>query len=1498
MVQQPTTSKPPRNSGERGQALIEYALILVLVVMAMVAAVAATGPALGNVFSNTVFNLIGINTTPQNIYAMGGPTAFWQTVTAVALNPPDARVFPTAQILPTLTPTNGPSPTATPITPTATFTASATIPPTPTATDAAFNLPHVDPIDQPVWWRVDNTVYLGGAEWKGEYYPNANFTEPADRTFYNSVLGSEYRFAVDFNWGAGAPISGWTTVDNFSVRFTRIIDAGTTPVALNFILDSNDYARLKIDGVTAIDYWNVHSMGSPKTTTQTLSGIHTLVVEYADGTGDAAVKLDITGNQGHTPADANKGTGAANCPWTRITGTQPNTISWAWKENVASITNGFPQNMRCNLELRGFVDLNGVANPTFSFWDVWDFGSAADTTIKLQLAEYTAYNDNLSGGPNWAGGASYTLHSSGKNYAWTRTELPIPAGLLNKKVTWRFVMESGTTTSIRRWYVDDIRLAAGATKTFGVCSVNKYTCGSFWSLDVPDQAQDFITSGRWVLSNKIVASNDSGGPSLSWDVSNGSNGNSNRYVTFGSEQTSADYRIHYVALNGTVNLTAIAANGGGGTPDWEGDSGYPILSFYQAFGLERGDTIEVQYTRDIDAPGTPSNWQRVGLNAIRTVPTSGSAVTATMSKFELQLKDIPNWNTQPFRLRFALIVSNSNESTGWFIDNIAIEREGILRYANYPFCDDAEGEDVTESWLMGGQWGIATTTGAFGTGRSFSDSPVGNYIHGQVTSMTMRYPIDLNNDSPENLTNWGGNKSCFDGSNTAPAVRPILSFWHWRRLASSDSFRIELYRPAKSPTTLIGPVAQWNYTYNATNSTQYVWERQELDLRAAVEKATGVSWTTLMSNADKYDDDFFLIFTFDGSTNSSVSDGIYIDNILIQEYSETSYKLWPTNRSYTARTGAPVAGNGTGTNWVDNIDSPVDWYNRWTAGGEWDGVTWDAHSGITSMHDSNGSATTKYLHQSFNVLEMNTILDLRGTNTTDLPTLYFWNHYSVGRGDSISVDVAVQDEVEMTTASPPRNLTGYEYRYLFGSATSYGNSTSWQSIWSEPANSRNDAWVREQVDLRNFVGKRLKVRFVLNAYSDSSNLGMGWWLDDIQFTFRTSEVFTVGNFNDPAQNMRYWIPEGRWGLAPDQWRGSGGGPAELGNNAWTVWWFDCINWLKNYTQNGPNANYLNQESCSESNWNNFFNYVGRTVTATDAWITPKANLATNKLVAGTHYVKTFTDVVKNEFGEDGRPDPRSNTWYDQYGARMIRPITVTGGEYSFIANSDDGIRVRVENADGSTPAGFTSSPFWNIVNNWSFHSLAVNVATVTLQPGNYNIILEWFEGTGGATVNLSVGTNKFSFSDSPKAGAGGTFPVVKSIPYSDSSLILNGVFNLNMPAGYTTAQWQPRIEYYALYFFDSNSYGAVEVSADGGFTWTQSGLADNCPAALNSAQCNPTTWGYVNYTPANGGAWVLRSHNLSSYVNQNIGLRFKMHTDSSTQDGWWITDIFLANSGT
>src|SRR5579871_2633960 len=88
-----------------GQAMVEYALILVLLALAAGVTLAATGPAIGNVFCNVVDNLGGSEASPKggncgpqptDLQSMGGnPALFWQTVTWVAGHPQTETPFPT-----------------------------------------------------------------------------------------------------------------------------------------------------------------------------------------------------------------------------------------------------------------------------------------------------------------------------------------------------------------------------------------------------------------------------------------------------------------------------------------------------------------------------------------------------------------------------------------------------------------------------------------------------------------------------------------------------------------------------------------------------------------------------------------------------------------------------------------------------------------------------------------------------------------------------------------------------------------------------------------------------------------------------------------------------------------------------------------------------------------------------------------------------------------------------------------------------------------------------------------------------------------------------------------------------------------------------------------------------------------------------------------------------------------------------------------------------------
>lgn len=1462
MDQQAQTARQPLlQRGQPGQALIEYALILVLVVIALAAALIATGPALGNVFSNTVYNLIGEAGTPQpNLVERGAPSNFWLTVTAVALNPPSERPMPTNPPRePTSTFTPGPSPTPTPITPTPTPSLTPTERPTSTPTDAAFSAPFYDPIDRPAWWRVDSSVYLGGDDWRGEYYPNTSLSgEPIVR--WNAQLAAEYKYNIAFDWGTGGPIDGWL-VDNFSVRWTRnIYVAGTQDITVQATITSIGGVRFWVDSTQVANDWSNRTFDSdPIIITFNLTpGNHTLRLEYYVGGGNAAVFLNLNRFRGNVLADTALPSGPPNCQWMRVTGSQPNTIAWAWKESQPGLGTGFPPNLRCHLELRGYIDVSSLSNPQMSFYDVWDFGAA--TTARLQIAEYQPYNPDGTGGPNWAAGMTVTLRTGGTNYAWTRNQVPIP-NVPSKRITYRFILESGSGSGTRRWYIDDIEVRDMPTRTFTVCSGSTATCNNFWNLESTAQKGDFVTTGRWDLTSRSTADNSA----LAWDVSGGTN-----YVRFGREQPSGQNRIHAIEFNGLISLP-YNADGTGGLPDWEGNDGFPLLVFQHAYDIDRGTTLAIQWTRD-PVDSTPDTWQ-----TLETIISATSSTAAQpMMRREVELRNIPNWNTSPFRLRFAMLVDNSRTPSrpGWWIDNITFARRGIPRFSAYPFCDDAE--SGTDKWLMTGQWGLAVG-GAAGSSRAFTDSPAGLYLHGQQTAMELRYPIDFNNDTPENLTNWGGNRDCLFGNPGGAATEPILTFLHWRDVNANENIFVDIMRPAHAPsgTARIDWTLAWAYYYLSGNRRQYAWEPVEVNLRAAIEQATGQTWSALRTNANPYDDDFYFRIRFDARSDSSVADGVYVDNIDIRNYSEVSHKLWDISRD-----AGPGLGNGNGPRYVDNVDAPPEWWLRWGAGGTWSATGWnapdpsmpywwDAFSGEYALTDS-PPFNANYRARTFNVLNMTRIIDLRGTRASDNPTLFFWNHYNVGSSAAIRVQVAVEDAARTTQA--------YNYVYGWGSSTSYASSSSWETIWSRTGATRVDTWVREQVSLSNYVGRRIRVRFVLDAMSASSGLTDGWYIDDIRFENYQPLVRGLPFF-DGAQNTANWVTEGLWGLAPDLWKGSGGGPAALGPDTWKQYFMKCINASNQLT------------TCDPTSANTFLNGRTPTEAAMDAYVA--ANLAANPPRV---LPKTTVNDITNDFGSTGRPlgaplGAAGAFWDDNYVGRWLRTITVQGGEYTFITTSDDGVRVRVEPA-----ATFRTSPpyTWNVINNWSYHSRTVDLRTMTLAAGDYGVVVEWFEGSGDAVIILQVGNNNFSFSDSPKASA--TADSVLSVPYGNSSLMLNGLINLNRPTGTPESLWTPKLQYYTFYQLGSSSSAVVEISIDGGLTWTTANLNQNCPSG---AACDPFIWGWTDWMPPSRD-WQWRVHDLRSYANRPgganfIGLRFRLNTTSSVRDGWWITEIQVNN---
>ncbi|MFW5709222.1 MAG: PA14 domain-containing protein [Chloroflexota bacterium] len=412
---------------ERGQSLVEYALILVLVALAFGVALAATGPAISNVFSNTVYNLLG--QAPGDVRQAARPGDFWLTVTWVAENPLQERPLPTRTLAPpSATPTDGPSPTYTPITPTNTPRPTSTPRPSPTPSDIEHIAPFHDSADVTTvdWYRLGDPPFLGYGDWLGEYYVGQQLdyggADPTAIEYNRNLYGPAANRILDFpnsefdTWqsGGSGPLPNWpagSAYDNFSIRFTRDIFLDRE-MKLSFFISSDDGVRLWLlapgqsandcfsvanggDGTVSggprvsgddnfygdnsayptgcllIDDWENQGSNSTGNVVRTIQpGTYTLQVDYYESGGGSALKLEIgaDSNPDDTtiagdPPNFTRLNTGADCNWGRRDGDDANTLEYMWEEYRSG---DIPNNTLCYLELRGWVYIPAAGDPDYT----------------------------------------------------------------------------------------------------------------------------------------------------------------------------------------------------------------------------------------------------------------------------------------------------------------------------------------------------------------------------------------------------------------------------------------------------------------------------------------------------------------------------------------------------------------------------------------------------------------------------------------------------------------------------------------------------------------------------------------------------------------------------------------------------------------------------------------------------------------------------------------------------------------------------------------------------------------------------------------------------------------------------------------------------------------------------------------------------------------------------------------------------------------------------
>lgn len=1548
-----------RRTAQQGQTLVEYALILVLVGISFGIGLQMTQPAISTAFQNTIYGLLG---QESEFREYDNPGDFWMTVTWVAENPPEQRRIPTRTLAPPTStrvggeeddddpgnpggnPGNGnqPLPTITPV-------------PTSTPVDITHVAPWHDKVENPSWYRLGSPPYLGSADWHGLYYPNRSFgstpIEYYNRALYGAVAHGVLKFPsqnyATWRTEAGSPLP---LSEEFSARLTRDIYLPTT-MPLQFYIKASGGVRMwliprnlddtypTVETCTSncIQIFNDWTDGITEDShlLNINSGFYRLYVEYYNAVGTPKI-LDLDILTVRNPDDAsfignigdnNLSGSTAQCNWGRVSTTDSNSLMYLWDQKGGL-------NTVCYLELRGYVNVpNTIAQPQFVFWDVWDIG--AQQAAWFEIGVYTPIDSENRYSLNreaiqWH---RVNVHSANTlNYNWTRhiydfDTLQTLTGqdFRGQNVTFRFAFANGNDNRIR-WHVDDIQIIDGALGTYG----QDIGFDQTFDLNDADQRNYFITSGQWDLTsnNTAPAQNGESTGCCSWELRpNGT------YTKFSASPTWPDVynnppnnnmRVHYVELIPMIDVSTSP------TVDQDGDEGTPMLSFWHGYHVGSHTKLEVQYRPEggsewlvIPDPesGPPigrfvelTNWNVLNQRQMRPVDISLEGITATR-----------------FQIRFAMTVhgSNTQQYEGWWIDNIKLHREDAPRFLDYPFFDDAENGVV--NWLTGGEWWI-TNEKSYSGNNSFTDTPNGQYsnLNGQYL-MTI-YPIDLRNNTPDNL---GSPER--PGNTDGAAVDPYLTFWHQRDFGYTDTgIAVEWKRNSESDTSWR---KLWVYRSNGSynNATSNVetrnnltWEYVSISLEPVL--------AAIGTPSDLEADDIVIRFLLTGTYGSS--DGVYIDDIRLGENENVqAHNLWASGTTPTV--GSVSLGAGDGLIYTASPDDP-DWESKWRLGGEWDRVTWESHNGLSSFHSSPAgqesaptdsiSGYTRSPVDTFNVLELTDIIDLRGTPRSIMPTLYFWSRYDFVNTDRLRVQVSFELEPGDYTQSNMLNHMTSSSRCGSGNPQCYEHEWGWSrwldvpnnsssgsgschssinpcSSWNNTlsSNRRNLGWHLHQVDLsyiRNSIpgthvslaqngsniGRRIRIRFVadIGKHSQPSD---GWYVTDVSIEPRRVETIATiadGPFVDNAENMYNWFGEGDWGIDP-----SSGLITVLG--VWDESWWDA----RYCTSNGGTAQCI-------TNQFNTYPYPNWPQTGS-------TSSQSNRFYTGPHR-RTISVIDYPSLPISGFFTPHNVT--HTAGARFVLetpPVGTSGveaGDYYFVVTTDDGLRMRWEEIDmagnviQSPPMSNADLPS-NIVNEWNiFGSRTVNQygshgqstspfrswigqgsTTYTSDPvtfeygKRYRLIMEYFDSGGNARLALNVHrSSTLSFSDTPKISPDPSAPDVPPLNRANTSLRTVGTIDLRNTLN-------PQI-LYQVAGRTCNSNGnttlLVEYSDNGGFTWTEIRSITGLNTSLGM------TTGYQNGLPS----------------GQQIMLRFRLNrlgTDtaqcSGRTMGVWISQIVIVDAG-
>ena len=680
-----------------GQALVEYVLILTLVTLAIIAVLAITGPAVGNVFSNTVYNLLGGTIEPREPLEAD---EFWTQVAAVASFTPENPGLATNTPAPsTATPTVGPSLTSTPITPSPTPSNTPTPGPSPTPPDQNFGYPFEDDGSEQDWWKFDFDGVLG--EWDAEYWNLSNtngVSYESDMTSMPPGSGDwqTTHDELDFYWG-GSPGGGIT--DNFYARYTTIAALEDQEYTLR--LRKDDGMRVWVGGDLLFDEWSwspSYSNWVEINFTPSSAGANDVVVElYDSGWGARAVVfIDDPGGM----------MDEGECNWA-LSDEKYRSPSTAWSDSPGSEYDDYSY---CILALRGYIDLVGATQPTLEFWDSYDLDWGASAIVSVAIA----------GTNNWT---DVVVHQDSEvNLSWSRQSFdltnfgdPDGAGpgvgrdFSGEIVELRFILDnSGTWRTDPGWWIDDISVKNNVLK--------RYTVGFSDDMEGPE---NWYAGGTWALSNEAAHSG-----SQAWSDSPGGD-----YL---------DDSNSTLELDGVIDLDNAAVVD-------------PQIVFWHRYALTYHDYIYAEVSTDgrytwQPLTGSELAYQEDNLSWGQTVLSLSDYIGQEVYfRFRLDARSHSYTDDGWWIDDFSIRNKPSNVITPDWCDNMeggagSWIAEGTWAIVNGPDYNPDQPGDQTITAHSGSQF--------------WSDSPGSNYVDDTNSSLVLNADLDLTGATDPEVVFW------------------------------------------------------------------------------------------------------------------------------------------------------------------------------------------------------------------------------------------------------------------------------------------------------------------------------------------------------------------------------------------------------------------------------------------------------------------------------------------------------------------------------------------------------------------------------------------------------------------------------------------------------------------------------------------------------------------------------------------------------------------------